>query len=151
MLKRVFMTFAFTVFITVALGFLYTWLMDMPYVGLDGARFFIGIILVCSAALLCRRSFRWPELLCFTCATAYLLGASVDLFISVAITHSRDWPSISSFLFHGCQVNPVVYKPAHALRLFGICFPIPLFAIIWRRVPPASNQSMQPTIGRSNA
>ena len=114
MIKRVSIAFALTVLVTVALGFLYVWLTDTPYVGLDGARFLAGTISVCSAALLCRRSFRWPELLFCSCAIALFVGASVDLFVSIAVMHQRNTASVSSFLFYGCQVNPLVNKPASA-------------------------------------
>ena len=102
------------------------------------------LFLVCAAALSWQR-FRWPEVMLLAFAVAFFVGSSIYPVMAFAIVHPKAWPWLTDHLFYLDTIRASVWQPAQVLRGIGLCFPIPLYALVWNRLTSASNQSMQPT------
>jgi hypothetical protein len=152
MLKRVVLTLLITVAASFAFSLLFVGGRILPtFLGPDVNLFVIAALLLVGAVFLCRHGVHWPHVFLLSCAGALLAAQSVDLIISIAVLHPQMWPWLTSQLFYLDTINPWVWKSAHVLRLFGLFFPLPLFAVIWSRLTPTSNQSLEPTAGRCEA
>jgi hypothetical protein len=143
---------AVTVVTTFAFAFVFFWANTrLAVLGYDGDRFLMAALLLVGAIFLCSQRFRWPEMLLLACAIALFAGCTVPVIISFAVVHPQAWPWLSDQLFYLDTIRPRVWKPAQLLRGLGLCFPIPLFAVVWCKLTAASNRTIQPTAGRRTA
>jgi hypothetical protein len=149
MLKRVVLSFSITAAAAVAFAFLFLRASTrVAFLGYDGARFLLATLLLIGAVWLFCHCFRWAEMILLGCAISLFLAQSVDLIIGFAAAHPGTWPWLTSQLFNLCAINPWVWKSAGVLRVIGLFFPLPLFAVVWKLLTPASNQSMELTASR---
>ena len=149
MLKRVVLASILTIAASIVFAFLFLWVgTGSAILGYDWDMFLFGaLFLLCAVALSWQR-FRWPEVMLSGCAAAFLVGCSIYPITAFAVVHPDAWPWLTSQLFYLDTIRPRLWEPAQVLRGVGLCFPIPLFAVIWSRLTPASNQTIQPTAGR---
>src|SRR5438270_10705338 len=135
MLKRVMLALAVTVVATIAFWFLFAWATTGRAVfGYDWDRFLASAFLVLCGVFLAWQRFRWPEMMFLGFALALCLGCSVEVLIGFAVVHREAWPWLTSQVLYLDTINPSLWQPAQVLRGIGLCFPIPLFALVWNRL-----------------
>jgi hypothetical protein len=78
-------------------------------------------------------------------AVSLFVGCLIEVIVLFAFLHREAWPWLTDHVFYLDTIRPEVWQPAQILRGIGLCFPIPLFALVWDRLTNASNQTMQPT------
>ena len=150
-MKRVVLACIITIGVSIAVVWLFLWVSTGPVLGYDWDIFLLGAFFVlCTAALTWQR-FRWPEVTLLGFAIAFFVGCSYYPITGFAVVHPDAWPWLTDHLFYLDTIRASVWQPAQILRGVGLCFPIPLFALVWDRLTSASNQAMQPTASRSTA
>jgi uncharacterized membrane protein YhaH (DUF805 family) len=111
---------------------------------LDLDHFIVAGLFVVIVGFLLRRDRGWMAWSLALCTWALLAGQAVTLGLSVAFRSGVPrW-----YYADGCIVHSWITNAAAVLTLIGLCFSIPLFALIFRRLRSTSNQAMERTADR---